>query len=131
VVGIDRDPLPQPMPGARVLSGDIFTTTDDELLGELQAFDVCSRTWPPTPPAIRGTDQARSADLFEEALARPSGCWRRPARSWARSSRARRASLRKRMQKRVLRGESGQARGLARASTEVYLVGKGFAPARG
>src|SRR5262252_4923036 len=26
VVGIDRDPLPRPIPGARVLTGDIFTT---------------------------------------------------------------------------------------------------------
>ena len=40
VVGIDRDPLPQPVPGARVLVGDIYATTDADLLGELRAFDV-------------------------------------------------------------------------------------------
>ena len=32
VVGIDREPLPQPVPGARVLCGDIFATSDGELL---------------------------------------------------------------------------------------------------
>ena len=40
VVGIDRDPLPQPIPGARVLHGDLLTTPDGELLGNLAAFDV-------------------------------------------------------------------------------------------
>src|SRR5688572_4157509 len=40
VVGIDRYPLPKPLPGARVLVGDIYATTDEELRGDLAAFDV-------------------------------------------------------------------------------------------
>src|SRR5438270_6873132 len=34
VVGIDRDALEHPPPGARVLRGDIFTTPDGDLLGD-------------------------------------------------------------------------------------------------
>ena len=70
VVGIDRDPLPQPIPGARVLVADLYTATDGELLGELAAFDVVLSDMAPNTTGIRATDQARSAALVEEALAR-------------------------------------------------------------
>jgi 23S rRNA (uridine2552-2'-O)-methyltransferase len=70
VVGIDRNPLPRPVPGARALVGDIFTATDDELLGPLKAFDVVLSDMAPDTTGVRSTDQARSANLFEEALAR-------------------------------------------------------------
>src|SRR5579872_338526 len=40
VVGIDRDPLPAPIAGARFIQGDIFKVTDAELLGDVTAFDV-------------------------------------------------------------------------------------------
>jgi 23S rRNA (uridine2552-2'-O)-methyltransferase len=70
VVGIDRDPLPQPIPGARVIEGDIFTTPDGELLGNLAAFDVVLSDMAPNTTGVRATDQARSATLFEEALTR-------------------------------------------------------------
>ena len=70
VVGIDRDPLPQPIPGARVLQGDIFATPDAELLGTLAAFDVVLSDMAPNTTGTRATDQARSAALFGEALTR-------------------------------------------------------------
>lgn len=70
VVGIDRNPLPRPVPGARVLVGDAFKVPDAELKGELEAFDVVMSDMAPDTTGIRATDQARSAALFEEALAR-------------------------------------------------------------
>ena len=61
VVGIDRDPLPHPIAGARVLVGDIFAMTDAELLGDLKAFDVVLSDMAPNTTGMRATDQARSA----------------------------------------------------------------------
>ena len=68
VVGIDRDPLPAPIGGARVLVGDIYKVTDAELLGSLAAFDVVLSDMAPDTTGIRATDQARSAGLFDEAM---------------------------------------------------------------
>ncbi|MES1157559.1 MAG: RlmE family RNA methyltransferase, partial [Haliangium ochraceum] len=68
VVGIDRDPLPQPIAGTRVLLGDVFAVTDAELLGDLKAFDVVLSDMAPNTTGVRTTDQARSAALVEEAL---------------------------------------------------------------
>ena len=59
VVGIDRDPMPQPIAGARVMQGDIFTTPDAELLGTLAAFDVVLSDMAPNTTGVRATDQAR------------------------------------------------------------------------
>jgi 23S rRNA (uridine2552-2'-O)-methyltransferase len=70
VVGIDRNPVPRPVAGARTMVGDIFTTTDADLLGTLKAFDVVLSDMAPDTTGIRSTDQARSASLFEEALTR-------------------------------------------------------------
>ncbi|HLY58170.1 MAG TPA: RlmE family RNA methyltransferase, partial [Stellaceae bacterium] len=70
VVGVDRDPLPQPIAGTRVLCADLLTVTDGELLGELKAFDVVLSDMAPNTTGIRATDQARSAALVEEALGR-------------------------------------------------------------
>lgn len=70
VVGIDRNPLPRPVPGARALVGDIFTATDDELLGPLKAFDVVLSDMAPDTTGVKSADQARSAGLFEEARLR-------------------------------------------------------------
>src|SRR5712671_6320008 len=67
VVGIDRDPLPAPIDGARVLVGDIYKVTDADLLGDLAAFDVVLSDMAPDTTGVRATDQARSAALFEEA----------------------------------------------------------------
>src|SRR5207342_3859356 len=64
------DPLPNRIAGARVLQGDIFATPDGELLGPLAAFDVVLSDMAPNTTGTRATDQARSAALFGEALAR-------------------------------------------------------------
>ena len=127
VVGIDRDPLPQPIPGARVLHGDIFATPDAELLGTLAAFDVVLSDMAPDTTGVRATDQARSAALFEVALARaerllaPTGSFvgkifQGPDLEVIRKRmRARFAEVR------TLKPESSRAQ-----SIEIYLAGKGF-----
>jgi 23S rRNA (uridine2552-2'-O)-methyltransferase len=128
VVGIDRDPLPQPVPGARVLAADIFATSDAELLGPLAAFDVVLSDMAPDTTGVRATDQARSAALFEEALARaerllaPGGAFvgkifQGPDVDGLRKRMAARfASVR------ALKPQSSRAQ-----SIEIYLAGKGFA----
>ena len=70
VVGIDRNPLPRAVAGTRALVGDIFAVTDAELLGELAAFDVVLSDMAPDTTGVRAVDQARSANLFDEALDR-------------------------------------------------------------
>ncbi|HVR64156.1 MAG TPA: RlmE family RNA methyltransferase [Polyangia bacterium] len=129
VVGIDRDPLPAPIGGARVVVGDIFKVTDADLLGDAAAFDVVLSDMAPDTTGIRATDQARSAALFEEALARaerllaPGGAFvgklfqgpDLPA-------------IRKRMAGhfgavRILKPDSSRAQ-----SIEIYLAGTSFAP---
>jgi 23S rRNA (uridine2552-2'-O)-methyltransferase len=127
VVGIDRDPLPQPVPGARVLVGDIYATTDADLLGELRAFDVVLSDMAPDTTGVRATDQARSAALFEEALLRaerllaPGGAFVGKIFQGPDVD-----GLRKRMAARfadvrTLKPESSRAQ-----SIEIYLAGKGF-----
>jgi 23S rRNA (uridine2552-2'-O)-methyltransferase len=128
VVGIDRDPLPQAIQGARVLVGDIFTTPDAELLGPLAAFDVVLSDMAPNTTGVRTTDQARSASLFEEALARaerllaPGGAFvgkifQGPDVEGIRKRLAGRFS-----DVRTLKPEGSRAE-----SIEIYLAGKGFA----
>jgi 23S rRNA (uridine2552-2'-O)-methyltransferase len=127
VVGIDRDPLERTVPGARVLRGDIYATTDGELLGELAAFDVVLSDMAPDTTGVRATDQARSAALFEEALARaerllaPTGAFVGKIFQGPDLE-----ALRKRMsarfaEVRTLKPESSRAQ-----SIEIYLAGKGF-----
>jgi 23S rRNA (uridine2552-2'-O)-methyltransferase len=127
VVGIDRDPLPHPVPGARVIVGDLYTTADDELLGDLAAFDVVLSDMAPDTTGVRATDQARSAALFEEALARaerllaPGGAFVGKIFQGPDLQ-----GLRKRMEARfaevrTLKPESSRAQ-----SIEIYLGAKGF-----
>lgn len=129
VVGIDRDPLPQPVAGARFLQADIFETTDQDLLGELRAFDVVLSDMMPDTIGVRSADQARSAHLFEEALNRaerllaPNGAFVGKIFQGPDVE-----LLRKRMGRRfgevkLLKPESSRAESL-----EVYLVGKGYVP---
>jgi 23S rRNA (uridine2552-2'-O)-methyltransferase len=73
LVGIDRQPLDASVverlgPGARILVGDVFTVTADELRGELAAFDVVLSDMAPDTSGVRHLDQARSEGLFERAL---------------------------------------------------------------
>jgi 23S rRNA (uridine2552-2'-O)-methyltransferase len=127
VVGIDRDPLAQPLPGARVLQGDIYEISDAELLGELKAFDVVLSDMAPDTTGVRATDQARSAALFEEALTRaerllaPTGAFvgkifQGPDLDGIRKRMAARFS-----EVKLIKPESSRAQ-----SIEIFLAGKGF-----
>jgi 23S rRNA (uridine2552-2'-O)-methyltransferase len=127
VVGIDRDPLPQPIAGARVLCADLLTVSDGELLGELKAFDVVLSDMAPNTTGIRATDQARSAALVEEALARaerllaPTGSFvgkifQGPDLEGIRKRMAARFA-----EVKTLKPESSRAQ-----SIEIYLAAKGF-----
>ena len=128
VVGIDRDPLPRPIAGARVLTGDIFTTPDAELLGTLAAFDVVLSDMAPNTTGTRATDQARSAALVEEALTRaerllaPGGAF--VAKIFEGPDVE---AIRKRMAARFSSVRTLKPEGSRAASTEIYLSGKGFA----
>jgi 23S rRNA (uridine2552-2'-O)-methyltransferase len=129
VVGIDRDPLPRPVAGARVLEGDLFATTDDELLGDLRAFDVVLSDMAPDTTGIRQADQARSARLFEEALGRaerllaPAGAFVGKIFEGPDVE-----PLRKRMGLRFEVVKRVKPEGSRASSPELYLVGKGFIP---
>lgn len=68
LVGLDRQPLAVAIAGARILVGDVFTITADELRGELPAFDVVLSDMAPDTSGVRHLDQARSEGLFERAL---------------------------------------------------------------
>jgi 23S rRNA (uridine2552-2'-O)-methyltransferase len=128
VVGIDRDPLPQAIAGARVLRGDIFTTPDAELLGTLAAFDVVLSDMAPNTTGVRATDQARSAALVEEALARaerllaPGGAF--VAKIFQGPDLE---AIRKRLATRFSEVRTVKPEGSRAQSIEIYLAGKGFA----
>lgn len=68
LVGIDRAPLDTPVPGARLMVGDVFEVRPEEFLGDLRAFDVVLSDMAPDTTGIRHVDQARSEALFERAL---------------------------------------------------------------
>ena len=129
VVGIDRDPLPQPIPGARVLRADLYTAADGELLGELKAFDVVLSDMAPNTTGIRATDQARSAALVEEALARaerllaPGGAFVAKIFQGPDVD-----AIRKRMSAHFAEVRNVKPEGSRAESTEIYLAGKGFTP---
>jgi 23S rRNA (uridine2552-2'-O)-methyltransferase len=68
LAGIDRTPLEVTIPGARILVGDVYQVTPEELRGELAAFDVVLSDMAPDTSGVRSADQARSEALFERAL---------------------------------------------------------------
>jgi 23S rRNA (uridine2552-2'-O)-methyltransferase len=68
LVGLDRTPLDVHLPGARILVGDVFNVSVEELRGELPAFDVVLSDMAPDTSGVRSLDQARSEGLFERAL---------------------------------------------------------------
>jgi 23S rRNA (uridine2552-2'-O)-methyltransferase len=128
VVGIDRDPLPVPVAGARVLRGDIYETPDAELLGTLAAFDVVLSDMAPNTTGIRATDQARSAALFEEALARaerllaPGGAFVGKIFQGPDVEKLRKRMATRFSDVRAIKPESSRSE-----SIEIFLAGKGFA----
>lgn len=67
MVGIDRVAIPM-VRGARLLVGDVFVVTPEELRGDLAAFDVVLSDMAPDTTGIRHVDQTRSEALFERAL---------------------------------------------------------------
>jgi 23S rRNA (uridine2552-2'-O)-methyltransferase len=127
VVGIDRDPMPQPIAGARVMQGDIFTTPDAELLGTLAAFDVVLSDMAPNTTGVRATDQARSASLFEEALTRaerllaPGGAFVGKIFQGPDVDGIRRRLTAGFSEVRTIKPEGSRSE-----SIEIYLAGKGF-----
>ena len=68
LVGIDRGPIDLALPNLRVVVGDVFEVKREELLGELDGFDVVLSDMAPDTTGIRHVDQARSEALFERAL---------------------------------------------------------------
>jgi 23S rRNA (uridine2552-2'-O)-methyltransferase len=68
LVGIDRTDLDKPVPGARIVVGDVFDVSIETLRGELPAFDVVLSDMAPDTSGVRSLDQARSEGLFERAL---------------------------------------------------------------
>jgi 23S rRNA (uridine2552-2'-O)-methyltransferase len=68
LVGLDRAPIDLTLPNLRVLVGDVYTVTREELLGELAGFDVVLSDMAPDTTGIRHVDQTRSEALFERAL---------------------------------------------------------------
>ena len=128
VVGIDRDPLPAPIAGTRVLVGDLFKATDAELLGDLAAFDVVLSDMAPDTTGVRSTDQARSAVLFEEALARaerllaPAGGFVGKIFQGPDFQALRQRMTTRFQEVRIVKPDSSRAQ-----SIEIYLAGRGFA----
>ena len=128
VVGIDRDALPAPVGGARVLVGDIYKVTDAELLGDLAAFDVVLSDMAPDTTGVRATDQARSAALFEEALARgerllaPGGAFVGKIFQGPDLQALRQRMNSRFAEVRLIKPDSSRAQ-----SIEIYLAGRGFA----
>ena len=127
LVGIDCKELPEPVPGARILLGDIHDIEPDELLGEVEAFDAVLSDMAPNTTGIRNVDQARSEALFERALdiaeatLAPGGCFvgklfQGPAF----------ADLVKRCRQRFDAVKIVKPRGSRTQSIEQYIVGRGY-----
>ena len=132
VVGVDRSSLPQPVPGAQVIVADIYELSDEQLLAGQAAYDVVLSDMAPDTTGIRATDQARSARLVEEALARAERLLAPLGAFVAKVFQSPEVeALRKRMARhfsdvRLLKPEASRQQ-----STELYLVGKGFGPDTG
>jgi 23S rRNA (uridine2552-2'-O)-methyltransferase len=129
VVGVDRLPLPAPVPGAEVIIADIYTLSDEQILCGLSAYDVVLSDMAPDTTGIRATDQARSANLVEEALGRAERLLAPLGAFVAKVFQSPEVEkLRKRLavhfaDVRLLKPEASRQQ-----STELYLVGKGFGP---
>ena len=128
VVGVDRLPLPSPVHGAHVIIADIYTLSDEELLCGLAAYDVVLSDMAPDTTGIRATDQARSANLVEEALARaerllaPLGAFVAKIFQSPDVEKLRKQMGERFADVRLLKPEASRQQ-----STELYLVGKNFA----
>ena len=68
LVGVDRAPLDPPLPGVRLVVGDVRELQPRDLLGDEEAFDLVLSDMAPDTTGIRHLDQLRSEVLFERAL---------------------------------------------------------------
>jgi 23S rRNA (uridine2552-2'-O)-methyltransferase len=129
VVGVDRLPLPEPVPGAHVIVADIYLLSDEELLYGLLAYDVVLSDMAPDTTGIRATDQSRSAHLVEEALARaerllaPLGAFVAKVFQSPEVEKLRKRMAERFTDVRLLKPEASRQQ-----SSELYLVGKNFGP---
>ena len=129
VVGVDRLPLPDPVPGAHVIVADIYSLSDEELLYGLLAYDVVLSDMAPDTTGIRATDQSRSANLVEEALARaerllaPLGAFVAKVFQSPEVEKLRKRMAERFTDVRLLKPEASRQQ-----SSELYLVGKNFGP---
>ena len=129
VVGVDRQPLPSLVAGARVLVADIYTLSDEEVLCGQAAFDVVLSDMAPDTTGIRATDQARSAALVEEALGRAERLLAPLGAFVAKVFQSPEVvQIRTRMAKRFSDVHLVKPKSSRDESTELYLVGKGFSP---
>jgi 23S rRNA (uridine2552-2'-O)-methyltransferase len=129
VVGVDRLPLPEPVPGAHVILADIYTLSDEELLCGLAAYDVVLSDMAPDTTGIRATDQARSANLVEEALMRAERLLAPLGAFVAKVFQSPEVEkLRKRMGDRFTDVRLLKPEASRQQSSELYLVGKNFGP---
>ena len=115
------------MANAEVIVGDFYETADEVLLPEGEHFDVVMSDMAPDTSGIRSVDQARSAALVEEALARAERMLAPGGGFVAKIFQSQEvADLRKRMKLcfsdvRLVKPEASR-----RESTELFLAGKGF-----
>jgi 23S rRNA (uridine2552-2'-O)-methyltransferase len=129
VVGVDRLALPEPVPGAHVILADIYTLSDAELLCGLAAYDVVLSDMAPDTTGIRSTDQARSANLVEEALMRAERLLAPLGAFVAKVFQSPEVEkLRKRMGERFTDVRLLKPEASRQQSSELYLVGKNFGP---
>ncbi len=68
LVGIDRFEVDLELPNGRTLTGNVYTVEIEDLLGDLQNFDVVLSDMAPDTTGVRSVDQTRSEQLFERAL---------------------------------------------------------------
>lgn len=68
LVGIDRFEVDLGLPNGRTLVGNVYHIEPEELLGDLEAFDVVLSDMAPDTTGVRQLDQTRSEQLFERAL---------------------------------------------------------------
>jgi len=129
VIGIDRDPLPADIEGTRVLVGDIRQTNDEVLLCGLDRFDVVMSDMAPDTTGIRSADQARSAELVQVALDCAERLLGAGGHFVAKVFEGPEVNeIRSRIKSRFAAVHSLKPEGTRKASTEIYLVGKGFEP---
>ena len=68
LVGIDRFEVDLGLPNGRTVVGNVYKVEIDDLLGDLENFDVVLSDMAPDTTGVRSVDQTRSEQLFERAL---------------------------------------------------------------